>query len=126
MKNVAVGIIKGICAGLNSTMIAGEAFTTQMYISVCWYWAAALIVITVLSILFLILIVAYTVRAKGVGMWKSSALVLLACRVTQGPEYPDLQTLGEAEMEKVLKSMLVSWDREGEPLTLRVDGTKKR
>lgn len=82
--------------------------------------------ITILSILFLILIVAHTARAKGVGMWKSSALALLACRVAQGPEHPDLQTLKEAEMEKVSKSMLVSWDREGEPLTLRVDGTKKR
>ncbi|PYH67634.1 DUF3176 domain-containing protein [Aspergillus vadensis CBS 113365] len=126
MKNVAVGITKGIRAGPNSTTITGEAFTTQTYISVRWYWAAAPIVITVLSILFLILIVAHTARAEGVGMWKSSALALLACRLTQGPEHPDLQTLGEAEMEKVSKSMLVSWDREGEPLTLRVDGIKKR
>ncbi|PWY82408.1 hypothetical protein BO83DRAFT_353237 [Aspergillus eucalypticola CBS 122712] len=126
MKNVAVGITKGIRAGPNSTTITGEAFTTQTYISVRWYWAAAPIMITILLILFLILIVAHTARAKGVGMWKSSALALLACRVTQGPEHPDLQTLGEAEVEKVSKSMLVSWDREGEPLTLRVDGIKKR
>ncbi|GLA35487.1 hypothetical protein AnigIFM63309_011327 [Aspergillus niger] len=125
MKNVAVGITKGIRAGPNSTTITGEAFTTQTYISVRWYWAVAPIVITILSILFLILIVAHAARAKGVGLWKSSALALLACRVTPGPEHPDLQTLGEAEMEKVSKRMFVSWDREGEPLTLRVDGVKK-
>ncbi|KAL7658355.1 hypothetical protein ACMYSQ_004484 [Aspergillus niger] len=125
MENVAVGITKGIRAGPNSTTITGEAFTTQTYISVRWYWAVAPIVITILSILFLVLIVAHTARAKGVGLWKSSALALLACRVTQGPEHPDLQTLGEAEMEKVSKSIYVSWDREGEPLTLRVDGVKK-
>ncbi|GLA16431.1 hypothetical protein AnigIFM62618_003010 [Aspergillus niger] len=125
MKNVAVGITKGIRVGPNSTTITGEAFTTQTYISVRWFWAVAPIVITILSILFLILIVAHTARAKGVGLWKSSALALLACRVTQGPEHPDLQTLGEAEMEKVSKRMFVSWDRESEPLTLRVDGVKK-
>ncbi|EHA19588.1 hypothetical protein ASPNIDRAFT_39012 [Aspergillus niger ATCC 1015] len=125
MKNVAVGITKGIRAGPNSTTITGEAFTTQTYISVRWYWAVAPIVITILSILFLVLIVAHTARAKGVGLWKSSALALLACRVTQGPEHPDLQTLGEAEMEKVSKCMYVSWDREGEPLALRVDAVKK-
>ncbi|OJJ77802.1 hypothetical protein ASPBRDRAFT_37040 [Aspergillus brasiliensis CBS 101740] len=124
MKNVAVGITKGIRAGPNSTTITGEAFTTQTYISVRWYWAVAPIVITILSILFLILIVVHTARAKGVGMWKSSALALLACRLARGPEHPELQTLGEAEMEKVSKGMLVSWDREGEPLTLRVDGVK--
>ncbi|PYI12694.1 hypothetical protein BO78DRAFT_392501 [Aspergillus sclerotiicarbonarius CBS 121057] len=120
MEKIATGITDAIRTGPNSTTVTGEAFTTQTYISVRCYWAVAPIVITVLSIMFLVAIIIHTGRAKGAGVWKSSALALLACRLKQGTEYPDLHALGASEMEKIAKGMHVSWE-DDEPLTLAVN-----
>ena len=122
MKKIATGITDAIRTGPNTTTVIGEAFTTQTYISVRWYWAVAPIAITVLSIMFLIAVIIHTGRAKGVGVWKSSALALLACRLKQGTEYPDLHALGATEMEAIAKRMYVSWE-EDESLTLSVKPT---
>ncbi|PWY68957.1 hypothetical protein BO94DRAFT_540123 [Aspergillus sclerotioniger CBS 115572] len=122
MKKIATGITDAIRSGPNTTTVTGEAFTTQTYISVRWYWAVAPIVITVMSIMFLIAMIIHTGRAKGVGVWKSSALALLACRLKQGTEYPDMHALGATEMETIAKRMHVSWDKD-EPLTLSVKPT---
>ncbi|RAK95697.1 DUF3176 domain-containing protein [Aspergillus ibericus CBS 121593] len=124
MAKIATGITDAIRTGANTTTVTGEAFTTQTYISVRWYWAVAPIVITVLSIMFLIAVIIHTARAKGAGVWKSSALALLACRVERGSEDPDLQSLGASEMERVAKGMRVSWE-DGEQLTLVVEAARE-
>ncbi|PWY82050.1 hypothetical protein BO70DRAFT_405128 [Aspergillus heteromorphus CBS 117.55] len=124
MDRVAASITDSIRDGPNTTTIPGEAFTTQTYISVRWYWIIVPIAVTVMSLLFLILIILHTGHARGVGVWKSSALALLACKLEHGPDHPDLQTMEESEMEIKAKDMYVSWDMDSAALALTVGRMK--
>lgn len=114
IAQLATSVTDHIRVGPNSTTVNGQAFMTRTFISVRWYWIIVPTIITTLSIVFFVFTIISTSKLRGIVLWESSTLALLACKLEQVSEHKNLGLVKNVgQMEKMAKTMYVSLKEDG-------------
>ncbi|KAF5007531.1 hypothetical protein FDECE_6122 [Fusarium decemcellulare] len=71
-------------AGPNHKIAKGNRVQMVTYVSIRWPWLIGPAVIEITAVLFAIITIVRNRRSRGVPLWKSSALAVLACRHEKG------------------------------------------
>lgn len=76
VENIATGMSYRMLSGPNATAVTGEVFAVQTYMRTHWAWLSLAATLEVLTILFLLVVIFATSRARQQA-WKSSLAPLL-------------------------------------------------
>ncbi|KAJ4118965.1 hypothetical protein NW768_010708 [Fusarium equiseti] len=77
--NMATSMMDYIRSGPNTKLARGTRVDTEIFVLVRWYWLIGPGLIELASLLFAVATIVSNDRKHKVPLWKSSALVLLAC-----------------------------------------------
>ncbi|PTD06977.1 hypothetical protein FCULG_00005742 [Fusarium culmorum] len=78
--NMATNMTDYVRSGPNMQLATGVRIDTEIFVAVRWYWLIGPGLIELASLLFAVATIVSNTRKKKVPLWKSSALVLLACQ----------------------------------------------
>ncbi|KAF2972263.1 hypothetical protein GQX73_g1267 [Xylaria multiplex] len=76
VSNIAYAMTEVIRNSRNSTLVAGDAFSSKVYIEVRWGWVALPLTLTIISSALVIFMVVRRDR-RNIPVWKNSTLALL-------------------------------------------------
>ncbi|KAM0397020.1 hypothetical protein ACHAQC_004550 [Fusarium culmorum] len=78
--NMATSMTDYVRSGPNMQLATGVRIDTEIFVAVRWYWLIGPGLIELASLLFAVATIVSNTRKQKVPLWKSSALVLLACQ----------------------------------------------
>ncbi|UZP38637.1 hypothetical protein NXS19_006453 [Fusarium pseudograminearum] len=78
--NMASSMTDYIRSGPNMQLATGVRIDTEIFVAVRWYWLVGPGLVELASLLFAVATIVGNTRKQKVPLWKSSALVLLACQ----------------------------------------------
>jgi hypothetical protein len=77
LERLATAMTNVIRSAPSNTVLSGNAFSIETYISVHWEWLAFPFILLLLSLVFLALTIYKTSREREIGVWKTSAMPTL-------------------------------------------------
>jgi hypothetical protein len=77
MERMAKAMTDRIRSSPSITMLEGEAYRTEPYVSIQWGWLAFPLMLLILSLVFLICTIVKTSAAGATGVWKTSTMPTL-------------------------------------------------
>jgi hypothetical protein len=83
MERLATAMTNVVRSAASKTVVKGNAYTRETYISVHWQWLAFPFVLLFLSLVFLILTILKTSNDGEIGIWKTSAMPTLISSLPQ-------------------------------------------
>ncbi|KAL6916886.1 hypothetical protein FSST1_008381 [Fusarium sambucinum] len=78
--NMASSMTDYVRSGQNMQLATGVRIDTEIFVAVRWYWLVGPGLVELASLLFAVATIFSNARRQKVPLWKSSALVLLACQ----------------------------------------------
>ena len=105
--NMATSMTDYIRSGPNMELASGSRIDTEIFVSVRWYWLIGPGLIELASLLFAVATIVSNDRKHKVPLWKSSALVLLACKHDEDEGLLRGTTESVVEIEKKAKDSRV-------------------
>ncbi|RBR15918.1 uncharacterized protein FIESC28_07120 [Fusarium coffeatum] len=105
--NMATSMTDYIRSGPNMKLAKGSRLDTEIFVSVRWYWLIGPGLIELASLLFAVATIVSNGRKHKVPLWKSSALVLLACQHDEDEGLIRGTTKSMVEIEKKAKNLKV-------------------
>ncbi|VTO84436.1 unnamed protein product [Fusarium graminearum] len=78
--NMATSMTDYVRSGPNMQLATGVRIDTEIFVAMRWYWLVGPGLVDLASLLFAIATIVGNTRKQKVPLWKSSALVLLACQ----------------------------------------------
>lgn len=78
--NMARSMTDYVRSGPNMQLATGVRIDTEIFVAVRWYWLIGPGLVELASLLFAVATIVGNTRKRKVPLWKSSALVLLACQ----------------------------------------------
>lgn len=99
---------------LNNTRVNGQAFTNEIYIHIQWKWVTLPLILSAVSLVFLILTIRLNKHQSGI-LRKSSALAPLLYDIKGQPGHKDPRYLRDlSQVNDIAKKMMVSIEEEDE------------
>jgi hypothetical protein len=83
MERLATAMTNVIRSAPSKTMLEGNAFSKETFVSIAWEWLAFPFTLLVLSLVFLVLTIIKTSKDGATGVWKTSAMPTLIYSLPQ-------------------------------------------